>query len=323
MGTTAFLGLGNMGIGMAARLIDAGHDVRVWNRGPGKAVPLAARGAHVAANPADAAAGADAVFAMLADDEASRAVWRGAAGALEAMAPGALAIECSTLSAGWVAELAAAAKSRGLDYVDCPVTGLPTAAAAGELTLLVGAPPETLAKVRPWLDALAADMIHFGAVGTGSAYKLMVNLMGAVQIAGVAEGMAIAVRAGLDPALVAEAIAKGQAASPQVVRAAGRIVADDHEDPVLFAGRLRLKDARYGADLAARLGIEAPLGQAAVELYRRMVDGGRGEINDSGVVRVFEDDCADRRKIPRLRPGPFKTPPCGRRTAFRGQRRRR
>ncbi len=290
MATTAFLGLGNMGAGMAARLLAAGHELRVWNRDPAKTAPLAALGAHIAASPGAAAAGAEAVFAMLADDEASRAVWLGADGALAAMAPGTLAIECSTLSAGWVEDLAAAAHERDIAYLDCPVTGLPAAAAAGELTLLVGGSDETLARARPWLDPISSDTVHFGEIGAGTAYKLLVNLMGAVQIAGVAEGMAMAKRAGLDAALVADALAKGQAASPQVVRAAGRIVADDHEDPVLFAGRLRLKDARYGADLADRLGLEAPLGAAAVELYRRMVESGRGDINDSGVVRVFEED---------------------------------
>ena len=157
---------------------------------------------------------------MLADDEASRTFWLGDNGALAAMAPGALAIECSTLSAGWVEALAAAARAREIAYLDCPVTGLPAAVAAGELTLLVGGSDETRARARArqWLDPISNDIIHFGA---GTAYKLLVNLMGAVQIAGAAEGMAMAKRAGLDAALVVEALAKGQAASPQVVRAAG------------------------------------------------------------------------------------------------------
>ena len=285
MAVVGFLGLGNMGGPMAARLVGAGAEVRVWNRTASRAEALA--GASLVASPGEAAAGAEAVFAMLADDAASRAVWLGADGALAAMAAGALAIECSTLSAGWVAELASAAAARGLGYVDCPVTGLPAAAAAGELTLLVGAAPATLAAAKPLLDAVSREIIHFGPTGAGTAFKLIVNLMGAVQIAGLAEGMAMPARAGLDLSLVAEAIRKGQAASPQVVRAAGRVLADDHEDPVLFAGRLRLKDAAYGVDLADRLAIEAPLGATAVGLYRRMVEGGLGEINDSGVVRVF------------------------------------
>jgi 3-hydroxyisobutyrate dehydrogenase len=284
MAKLAFLGLGKMGRGMAGRLVAAGHEVRLWNRTAARAAGL---GGSLAASPAAAAEGAEAAFAMLADDAASRAAWLGPEGALAALPAEALCIECSTLSAGWVAELAAAARARGLRYLDCPVTGLPDAAAAGRLTLLAGGDAADLAAARPWLERLGRETVHFGPIGAGTAYKLTVNLMGAVQIAGVAEGMAMARAAGLDLAQVADALAKGQAASPQVVRSAARIVADDHEAPVLFAGRLRLKDAAYGVRLAEALGLDPALGATATGLYRRMVEAGLGELNDSGVVRLF------------------------------------
>ena len=290
MARIGFLGLGNMGRGMAARLAAAGHELRVWNRTAARATSLVQNGLGVAGTPAEAAEGAAAVFAMLADDEASRAVWLGPDGALAAMASGATAVECSTLSAAWVAELSAAAAGRKLRYIDCPVTGLPEAAAAGELGLLVGAEVADLDAARPLLDTLGREIIHFGPVGAGTAYKLTVNLMGAVQIAGVAEGLAMARAAGLDPAQVAEALAKGQAASPQVVRTAGRIVADDHEADIAFAARLRLKDAAYGVRLARSLGLAAALGTTAEGLYARMVEVGLGELNDSGIVRLLGVD---------------------------------
>jgi len=288
MARIAFFGLGGMGRGMAGRLLAAGHEVRLWNRTLERMAPLVAQGGIATASPAAAAEGAEAAFSMVADDEASRRVWLAADGALAALQPGALAIECATLSAGWVAELARAAAGRGLAYIDAPVTGLPEAAAAGRLTLLVGAEPAELARARPLLERLGSDIFHFGRVGAGTAYKLTVNLMGAVQIAGVAEGLAMAKAAGLDLAQVAEALAVGQAASPQVVRTAGRIVAGDHGESIVFSGRMRLKDASYGVALAERLDIEPALGRTAAALYRRMVEAGLGEINDSGVVRLYE-----------------------------------
>jgi 3-hydroxyisobutyrate dehydrogenase len=215
----AFLGLGRMGSGMAARLLAAGHRLRVYNRTRSRAETLANDGASVHATPKDACAAVDFVISMVADDAASRSLWLGADGVFAAnLSAGTLVIECSTLSHDWVLELAAEAKRRQLRYLDAPVTGLPNHAAAGELTMLVGADVEALQAAQPILSALSKQTIHFGAIGAGTAYKLMINLLGAVQIASVAEGMALAERAGLDLRTVAEAISTGQAASPQDAR---------------------------------------------------------------------------------------------------------
>src|SRR6202008_24790 len=116
---------------------------------------------------------------------------------------------------------------RGLIYIDSPVTGLPDAASSGELTLLVGADPADLEKARPFLEPIGSTIRHFGAVGSGTVYKLINNLMGAIQIAGLAEGLAIAEQAGLDMKLVLESILSGVAASPQVQRHSKRMVARD------------------------------------------------------------------------------------------------
>lgn len=276
-----------MGRGMAGRLLAAGHDVTVTNRTAAAAEPLIAAGAHFAATPAEAVRGVDAVFVMVSDDDASRAVWLGADGVLAGEpTPGAFAVECSTLSSAWVAELSSAARARGWRYVDCPVTGLPDAAAAGRLTLLIGADPADLAGVRPLLEPLAADLLHFGGVGAGTAYKLIVNLIGAVQIAGVAEGLALAERAGLDLDQVGQALASSQAASPQVVRNLRRMVADDHPDPVTFSGRLRRKDAAYAMRLAEELGVAAPFGEVALDTLDALLASGLGELNESAVIEI-------------------------------------
>jgi len=286
----AFLGLGNMGTGMASRLLAAGHSLAVFNRSPGRATPFEKLGARIAESPRSAALNADVIIGMTADDESSRAMWLGERGALSAdNSPDALAIECSTLSHDWVLELAAQVRVRGFRFVDAPVTGLPDAAAAGTLTLLVGADAADLDAARPILTSLATRVLHFGAVGAGTVYKLMVNLVGAVQIASAAEGMVLAERAGLDLKLVADAITSGQAASPQVVRNVRRFIAGDHTASVNFTPALRLKDIEYALRLAKKLGVECPFGTVAADVYRKLCDLGFGRDNESRVIDALRN----------------------------------
>jgi 3-hydroxyisobutyrate dehydrogenase len=266
MRRVAFIGLGRMGHGMASRYLDAGFKVAVWNRSKAKAEDLITRGAQWATSPEDAAIDADAVVTMVADDEASRAVWLTRDGAAATMKAGTLAIECSTVSYRHALDMARELRSRGLVYIDCPVTGLPEAAAAGKLTLLVGADAADLDKARPYLAPLCSTIRHFGAVGTGTVYKLINNLMGAVQIASLAEGIAIAERAGLDMKLVAEAMATGAVASPQVIRHSARMVARDFSG-ASFTAALRRKDAAYAVALAETLLPAVPVGRAALAVY--------------------------------------------------------
>lgn len=287
MARVAFIGLGNMGAGMARRLLQAGHELHVYNRTRSKAQELERAGARWHSSPRDACTDVDAVFAMTADDTSSRSVWLGPDGVLAAkLAPRAFAIECSTLSHDWVIELATAARARDLRYLDAPVTGLPDAAVAGSLTLLVGADSADLDSARPLLNAVSNRVLHFGAVGSGTAYKLIVNMIGAVQIAALAEGMALAEKAGLNLATVADAIATGQAASPQVVRNARRIVADDHDRNVVFTPVLRIKDTDYALRLAAKLGLRAPFGQVAAGQLQQLIDLGYSQVNESKIIEV-------------------------------------
>jgi 3-hydroxyisobutyrate dehydrogenase len=284
----AFLGLGNMGTGMAGRLIAAGHAVSVFNRSPGRAAPLEKLGARSAPSPRAAAQHADVIIGMTADDESSNAIWLGEQGALAAdNSPHALAIECSTLSHDWVLELAQRVRTRGFRYVDAPVTGLPDAASTGTLTLLVGAEPADLDAARPIFASLATRVLHFGPVGQGTVYKLMINLMGAVQIASAAEGIVLAERAGLDLKLVADAVASGQAASPQVVRNVRRFVSGDHGGNVTFTPALRLKDIDYALRLAKKSGVGSGFGEIAADLYRRLCDQGFARDHESRIIDLI------------------------------------
>jgi len=292
--TVAFSGLGNMGLGMAQRLLAAGHDLRVCNRTHSKAIELERAGARRCLTPREACVGAEAVIAMTTDDTSSRAVWLGPHGVLVAqLAPRALAVECSTLSHGWVLELAAKARARDLRYLDAPVTGLPHTAAAGTLTLLMGADPADLESARPLLSAFAARILRFGKVGAGTAYKLIINMIGAVQIASLAEGFALAERAGLGIKIVAEAIATGQAASPQVVRNARRIANNDHEQNVVFTPVLRLKDVAYALEFAQGLRMGTPFGRLAARQLQQLIDMGHSKSNESKIIEAARLQSAD------------------------------
>jgi len=272
---------------MASRLLARNYELTVYNRTAERARPLVATGAVLAQTPRAACAGAHAVIAMTADDVSSRAMWLGEDGALAGeLAPQTLAIECSTLSHEWAVELGSRAAQRGLRYVDSPVTGLPEAAAAGELTLLVGAAPADFAAARPLLDALATRVLHFGPVGAGTAYKLAINLIGAVQIASAAEGLALAERAGLDPKLVVAAIATSQAASPQVVRNTQRMVDGEFSRNIVFTPVLRLKDIDYALRLAESLGVSTPFSAAAREAFAQLVALGAGADHEARIIEI-------------------------------------
>ena len=270
-----------MGHGMAGRYLDAGFTVAVWNRSKAKAEDLIARGAIWATAPEDAASDADAGITMVADDEASRAVWLTKDGAAATMKAGTLAIECSTVSYQHTLDMARELHSRGLVYIDCPVTGLPEAAAAGRLTLLVGADPADLERAQPFLAPIGSTIRHFGPVGTGTVFKLINNLIGAVQIASLAEGVAIAEQAGLDMKLVAEALATGAVASPQVIRHSKRMI-DRNFSGASFTAALRHKDADYAVRLAETLLPGVPVSRAALTAYDRAKahapDGDEGQM---------------------------------------------
>src|SRR6476660_3781353 len=263
MPRVAFIGLGRMGHGMAGRYLDAGFAVSVWNRSEAKAEDLITRGARWATSPEDAAIDADAVVTMVANDEASRAVWLSKDGAAANMKAGTLAIECSTVSYKHALDLAHELRGRGLVYIDSPVTGLPDAAASGKLTLLIGAEPADLERARPYLAPLSTTIRHFGAVGTGTVYRLINNLMGAIQIAGIAKGLEIAEQACLAIKPVLEAVETGVAASPEVIRHSKRMVARNFSGAT-FTTALRHKDAAYAVRLAEELLPGVPVSRAAL-----------------------------------------------------------
>lgn len=286
MNRVAVLGLGIMGRGIAGNLLRKGFSVAVWNRTPARAEPFRSLGADVAATPAAAAAGADAVLDVVTDVAASRAVWTGEAGALAAMRPGSAAVECATLSAGWIRELAALARSRKVAFIDCPMTGSKEGAEKGTLTLLVGADPPDLEKVRPVLEAFSARIFRFGPPGMGTEYKLINNLILAEQVIATAEGIALAERAGLGLPVVSEAIQAGAMASPIVKAKLPSIMNRDFSN-TQFALRWLLKDLRYALELSRELGVILPALERACELYTQAEARGWGDQDYAAVAKLF------------------------------------
>ncbi|MCC7413252.1 MAG: NAD(P)-dependent oxidoreductase [Gammaproteobacteria bacterium] len=288
MARVGFLGAGLMAAGMVRRLLAAGHEVSVYNRTAARARALVSAGARVAATPADAVADARFVVAMVGDDQSSRTVWCGPDGALQgAWSAGAIAMECSTLSPAWIRELGNQAGAAGLALLDCPVTGGPDGAAEGSLTVLAGGDATTLEAAGPVLEVIGRRVLHFGPLGAGASYKLVVNLMGSVQAAALAEGLALAQRAGLDADTVIAALTEGAVASPLVRYLAPRMRAGDH-DNVYFATRWRAKDAAYGVELARSLDAPVPTGAIAAALFAALVEAGCGDRNESILAERFD-----------------------------------
>ena len=240
----AILGLGIMGSGMAANWLAKGFGVTVYNRTRSKAEALSVKGGRIADTPRAAADGADIVFAMVSDDAVSRSVWTGADGALAGLKAGAIAIESSTLTPSWVRELAELAKAKGADFLDAPVGGSKAAAADGKLVFFIGGEGAVLEKARAALEAVSARINHVGGISAGATWKLINNMMAGSHLAILSEGLALAVKAGIDPVLAVELIKIGPTASPIVLGKIPRMSARHYDDPD-FMLKLMQKDFAY------------------------------------------------------------------------------
>jgi 3-hydroxyisobutyrate dehydrogenase len=290
----ALLGLGTMGHGMAQNLLKAGYPLTVWNRTRAKAEPLGQAGATIAETPASAAQSASIVIVMVADDDASRAAWLGASGALAAMPAGSIAVDCSTLSPTWVAELSAAAAARGLRFAEAPVTGSRPQAEAGQLKFLAGTDPETLGIVAPVLRTMGSEIVHLGAAGSGSQMKLINNFLCAVQVASFAEALAWIEQTGLNRDAALEFLKKGAPGSGILAGMSERMTQRTYE--VNFLLRLMAKDLRYAHAAAARLGVDLSMSSAAEELFQEALAQGYGEKDMAAVAEVVRGATQPARK---------------------------
>lgn len=279
--SVALLGLGLMGSGMAGRLLQAGFPLSLYNRNREKCLPFT--GAFIASTPREAAARSQVILGMVANDNASRAVWLGDNGALSGAAPGSLLIECSTLTVQWIQQLASKAAERGCQFLDAPVTGTKPHAAAGELLFLVGGSAQTLEAARPVFSVLGRDSIHLGPTGSGALMKLINNFVCGVQAASFAEAISLIQAGGLDLTRAVAILNGGAPGSGITKRMADRMAANDFAPN--FALRWMAKDLGYAIESGASKGVPLQTASAAMAVFQRAIAEGHGDEDFSAVTK--------------------------------------
>ena len=281
----AFIGLGTMGAAMAANLRRAGFEVTAWNRTPGRADALEAMGVALAPTPAQAAGNADVVVSCVSDTPDVEAVLFGADGVASGLASGSLVIDCSTISPAATASFAGRLRGQGIGFVDAPVSGGSEGAKNATLTIFVGGEPDDVARARPVLGAMGTTITHFGPAGSGQAVKAVNQVVIAGVYLAVAEGMVLAMKAGLDPEVVAAALGGGVAKSWILENRSGKMIRNDY--PLGFRTSLHLKDLRIALDLARSTGTVLPVSALAAQLEAGLVARGYGDEDMSNLARAI------------------------------------
>jgi len=252
-----FIGLGHMGAGIAANILGAGHELTVWNRSPGPAEALAAKGARIARSPEEALQG-EMLFSMLANDDAIRNI--GLDGALLARAqPGLVHANLATISVAFARRLAHAHEERELGYVASPVFGRPDVAAAGTLTIIVAGSETDVARVRPLLERVGRRVERVGeAPEQANLFKIAGNFMLAAAIESMGEAFALVRKGGVDPHLFHDVLSNSLFACP-VYQGYGSAIVNEKFEPAGFALRLGMKDVGLSLDAGRDLSVPLPL----------------------------------------------------------------
>jgi 3-hydroxyisobutyrate dehydrogenase-like beta-hydroxyacid dehydrogenase len=288
--TIAFIGLGAMGRPMAARLVEAGHEVSVFNRTRGPERVLAKLGAAVFPTPRECAHGADVVITMLSDAEALASVLEGPNGVLAAFAserrkPRPVLVDMSTI--GRQAAIAAGrrAEEHGARFVDAPVSGSVKPAGTGDLLALVGGTIQSVERVRPVLGVLCKRLIHAGGVGQGQALKVVLNGIGAHHFVAFASMIALGERAGLARDVLLDAFTNGAFATPSYIGKRDKLLARNYAAD--FALALALKDCQLNEALQAEVGLSLPVHHAILRDVGAGVKAGLGEQDLFGLEQYY------------------------------------
>ncbi|MCT9012852.1 NAD(P)-dependent oxidoreductase [Cupriavidus gilardii] len=281
----AFLGLGTMGLPMAVNLVKAGHAVRGWNRSPAPRTKLAELGAQSAATPREAAADADVVISMLADDAATRAAVIDT-GTLAALKPGTIHVNMATVSVALAAELAALHEEQGIGYVAAPVLGRVNVAEAGELNILAAGAAATVAAVQPLFDVLGPKTWYLGErPEQANAAKLAVNFMIGSAIGTMGEAVALAQGHGVDKADFLELVTSTAFAAP-VYKGYGKAIAEERFEPAGFKLALGLKDIRLALAAAEQVNVPLPLASALRDAHIESLAHDEGHLDWAALSRT-------------------------------------
>lgn len=281
-----FIGTGLMGRGMARNLIRKGHKVRIYNRTRAKAEEVAQLGGTVVNSAADAAQGAEIVVTMLADSAAVLEVVEGSNGVLSTIQAGTVLIESSTVSPATTLRVNDLLKGRGAHMVDAPVFGSKNEAEQAQLGFIVGGEREIFESVRDVLETMGKPS-HVGGNGMGIYAKLVVNQIIAVTLQAMNEGMLMATKAGIDPAVMLQVILSSRARSGIIEMKAPQILKRDFT--AFFPLRLMDKDMGLVMDAARALKIPAPASALVKEIYSACMASGMAEEDYSATIKLFEN----------------------------------
>ena len=287
----AFIGLGNMGGGMAANLVKAGHEVRAFDLSAEALAHAAENGATPFTDAAAACAGADAVVTMLPNGAIVKSVYE--ASVIGHAPEGAVLLDCSTIDVATAREVIAAAEAAGYDMVDAPVSGGIAAANGGTLTFMVGGSAEAFERAKPILEAMGKAVIHAGAAGNGQAAKICNNMLLGIHMIGTCEAFAMAGKLGLDPQTFYDisSVSSGQCWSMTSycpVPGVGPTTPADNDYKGGFAAGLMLKDLRLAMDAAEDVDAAVPLAARARALYEDYVGAGNADVDFSGIIRTLK-----------------------------------
>ena len=281
-----FIGLGLMGMPMARNVLKAGYQLTVYNRTPARAQPLVAEGARQAATPAELAQGSEVVVTIVTDSPDVQAVVEGDHGLLGGASPGMTWIDMSTISPDVTRRLGAAAAARGLETLDAPVSGGPPGAAAGTLSIMVGGKQEVFDACLPLLETMGKTIVRVGDLGSGQVTKACNQIVIAATLAGIAEALVVGAKAGVDPALIREALMGGYAGS-RLLEVHGERMIRHAFDPGFFV-RLHNKDLHIALQMARSLSVSAPVTALAAQHFNALIADGDGELDNSAMLKVYE-----------------------------------
>ena len=284
--TVAFIGLGNMGRPMAGHLIDAGFALRVHARRADAMAPLAARGATACGSPAEAARGAQFIVTNVTSSDDVRAVLLGPQGAVEGAAAGSVVIDHSTIAAEVTREIAAALAARGIEMLDCPVSGGVKGAQAKTLSIMVGGRPEVLERARPLLAAVGQTITHIGGHGAGQVVKACNQIVQVINIQGIAEAMLFARAQGVDCEKMLAALQAGFAGSKMLDLMGPKMAR--REFGAGIEARLHQKDYGLIVDMARAAGLGMPATALVAQQLNALVGRGWGSDDTSSLLRVLE-----------------------------------
>jgi 3-hydroxyisobutyrate dehydrogenase/2-hydroxy-3-oxopropionate reductase len=278
----AFLGLGIMGRPMAANLAKAGHEVVVWNRTAGKTV----EGAQTATTPAEAARGAEVVWICVSDTKAVESILFGPDGVEQSLTDGMIIADSSTISPASTLKFAERVKTRGVQYVDCPVTGSKIGAEGGSLIFIVGGEESVIEKLKPLYEAMGKLFVRVGGTGKGQSAKLAMNLQIALIFEGFAEGLTLAAKLGVSAETLLPLIQASMIRSGVVDYKAPFVLKRDFTPN--FPMKLMHKDIRLMLEAAKEARVKLPALEIVEEIYDVAIEDGNGDLDYVAIITLLE-----------------------------------